>query len=50
MNDQAPLALDDSLFFSCGSEPEKVERLMLPCLFHTKQDKDNPTKASGKLD
>jgi hypothetical protein len=27
----------------------KVERLVLPYLFHIQQDKDNPTKASGKL-
>jgi hypothetical protein len=29
---------------------QKVERLVLPCLLHIQQDKDNPTKASVKLD
>jgi hypothetical protein len=40
------LALDDFLV----AINQKVERLMLPYLFHTQQDKNNPTKASGKLD
>ena len=49
MRDLAPWARDDSFFFFLMEMCQKVDQLVLPYLLHIQYDKDNPTKASGKL-
>jgi hypothetical protein len=48
MHDWAPWARYDSFFSFLVELRRMVEWLVLLYLFYIQQDKDNPTKASGK--